>query len=109
LRVAFPDVVFDVELIPALVGTLSKLLHPRDNQLLPSAIVACTERNQETLNRFLYELGNVLGIPFHFDSSLVTISISFLIFFSLFSSAKSHVWALGARSVDFRLRTELSS
>ncbi|XP_046637123.1 protein-lysine N-methyltransferase EEF2KMT-like [Daphnia pulicaria] len=50
------DVVFDVELIPALVGTLSKLLHPRDNQLLPSAIVACTERNQETLNRFLYEL-----------------------------------------------------
>nr|CAH0111929.1 unnamed protein product [Daphnia galeata] len=50
------DVVFDVDLIPALVGTLSKLLHPRDSKLPPSAIVACTERNEETLNRFLYEL-----------------------------------------------------
>lgn len=60
---SFPDVVFDVDLIPALVGTLSKLLHPRDSKLPPSAIVACTERNEETLNRFLYELGNIIGHP----------------------------------------------
>lgn len=53
------DVVYDVDLIPALVGTLSKLLHSKNDHLSPStAIVTCTERNEETLNHFLSELGN---------------------------------------------------
>jgi hypothetical protein len=81
------------------VGTLSKLLHPRDNKLPPSAIVACTERNQETLNRFLDELGNVSGIPFQSPSQVVTISISFLIFLfftnfiQLFIISRTGTWS----------------
>ncbi|XP_059352704.1 protein-lysine N-methyltransferase EEF2KMT-like isoform X3 [Daphnia carinata] len=53
------DVVYDEELIPFLVGTLVKLLQPKRNlNMLPSAIIACTERNEETLERFLSELGS---------------------------------------------------
>lgn len=53
------DIVYDEELIPFLVGTLVKLLQPKRNvNKLPSAIIACTERNEETLERFLSELGS---------------------------------------------------
>lgn len=55
------DIVYDEELIPFLVGTLVKLLQPKRNvNKLPSAIIACTERNEETLERFLSELGKYI-------------------------------------------------
>lgn len=72
----FLDVVYDADLIPGLVGTLTKLLDGSNNrQKLPIAsIVACTERNEETLERFLSELGkshikNRLT-PFHFYTTM---------------------------------------
>lgn len=76
------DVVYDVDLIPALVGTLSKLLNSKKDHLSPStAIVTCTERNEETLNHFLSELGNwtVFDQGFLFSSCWV-----FYLFFSPF-------------------------
>ena len=53
------DVVYDADLIPALTATVRNLLvagrHGTDGK--PSAIVACTVRNEETGQLFLNEIG----------------------------------------------------
>lgn len=87
------DVVYDVDLIPALVTTLSKLLDPKNTQkMVPTAIVVCTERNEETLNYFLSQLGNIGG-----ENRLIVRwsrifhSSGFLFFFSLLDTAIHHL------------------
>ena len=47
--------VFDADLIPALVATLSRLLLGGKSD--PFAVVACTVRNEETLRQFKFHLG----------------------------------------------------
>ena len=51
------DVVYDPELIAALVATLGRLLRSDKSE----ALVACTVRNEDTLQQFLDQLGALLS------------------------------------------------
>ena len=48
---------YDKAVMPALVGTLNKLLQSSNKCSQPYAVVACTVRNEDTLQDFLAELG----------------------------------------------------
>ena len=56
------DVVFDADLIPDLVATLSRLL--LGGKTDPFAVVACTVRNEETLRHFKFHLGTYYIITY---------------------------------------------
>lgn len=48
---------YDKAVMPALVGTLNKLLQSSNKCSQAYAVVACTVRNEDTLQDFLAELG----------------------------------------------------
>ncbi|OSD03362.1 hypothetical protein PYCCODRAFT_268392 [Trametes coccinea BRFM310] len=56
------DVVYDPSIIPPLVDVLALALKPREDRTTPTAYIALTQRNEDTLANFLHEAEQLLSV-----------------------------------------------
>ena len=58
-----PDVVYDLDIIPSLTSTISKLLSRKTSTgMRPVAIIACTIRNEKTEKHFLSQISRLHSV-----------------------------------------------